>query len=115
MSLLTGTVDTISVVGDPLGTYKVGGLSATQEEIRSLFFHAQKKVVIGAGSSAILYTTDLAEATAAHFDWQTIWMVSGALDGQKIPIVGYEGDGDLRVAPRTTDVPAAGDIGILLG
>jgi hypothetical protein len=89
-------------------------LDPVQWQKLGYFLDGMEVVTIDAGSTAILFVTDLAEATAEHYAWQELWMVTGALAGQKIPIVGYEADGDLRVANRTSDAPAQGDIGILV-
>ena len=61
-------------------------------------------------STLVAFETDLAEGTDEHYRGRWLLGMSGALAGQKLPVIGYENtNGTLRVLNHTTDAPASGD------
>jgi len=61
-------------------------------------------------STLVAFETDLAEGTDEHYRGRWLLGMSGALAGQKLPVIGYENaNGTLRVLNHTTDVPSNGD------
>ncbi len=61
-------------------------------------------------STAVAFETDAAEGTDEHYRGRWLLGLSGALKGQKLPVIGYENtNGTFRVLNHTTDIPSNGD------
>lgn len=90
-------------------------LSVTELTNQGRVFGAHIFVTIAAGATKISFPTDLAEATDEHYRMRGLLMLTGALGGQLLPVIGYENSGGaLRVLNHTDEAPAENDTGLLL-
>ena len=92
-------------------TYLAGnGTAATN---LSQAMRAAVPFTVGTGSQSDTIETNLAEATANHYNGKICHFFTGNLAGQSTNVTGYDGSGTLSVT-ALTEAPSNGDFGILL-
>lgn len=124
--MLSGIVDSISVVGETIATFSIEHrfdemdvvkINNNQTAAENLEAIQSQAVIFGEASGTPTTTqmdTDLIEATDDHYkDGSVVWL-TGILAGQRKGITGYTGSSKTLIHQETTDAAASGDLFVIV-